>query len=155
MLVSIVITIKNEAKTIKKLINSLLIQEKPFEIIIVDAESNDETINIINGYIKDNPEIKLYTKKGGRGSGRNYGVSKSKSDYVAFIDGGCTAHKNWLKELKSKIDKDVDIIAGKTVNAGKFKETKRVKIFIKDYDITYPSCNILYRKNIFNKINEK
>jgi len=152
MLVSIIVTIKNEADTIRKLLDSLIIQEKPFEIIIVDANSDDGTKEIIQEYQKKYTEIKLYIKQGSRGNGRNYGVKKSEANYVAFTDGGCIADKNWLKEFRIELKKGYDIVAGKTVNIGGFKETQRVEIFIKDYDVTYPSCNILYKKDIFEKI---
>ncbi|PIV69153.1 MAG: glycosyl transferase family 2, partial [Euryarchaeota archaeon CG01_land_8_20_14_3_00_38_12] len=47
MLVSVVITTKNEEKNIGDLLESLVIQEKPFEVVIVDSESRDGTQNII------------------------------------------------------------------------------------------------------------
>lgn len=152
MLVSIIITLKNEEKTISKLLDSLLKQQKPFEIIIVDSKSTDNTQKIIKKYIEKNPEIKLYIKKSTRGMGRNYGVSKANGEIIAFTDGGCIANKKWLQSLKNKIKEGYDIVAGKTIDTGYFKNVKRVKVEINGYDITYPSCNLLYKKKLFNKI---
>ena len=104
MFVSVVITVKNEAKSIAELLDSLVIQEKPFEIIIVDAKSDDGTREIVEDYKKNYEQIKLFIHGGSRGESRNFGVSKAKGDVVAFTDGGCRADKNWLKELKKKIE---------------------------------------------------
>ena len=59
VLVSIVITVKNEAKSIARLLNSLLLQEKPVEIIIMDAKSSDDTPKIVKEYEENHKEIKL------------------------------------------------------------------------------------------------
>ncbi|MCD6411132.1 MAG: glycosyltransferase [Thermoplasmata archaeon] len=153
MLVSIIITVKNEAKNIADLLNSLLVQEKPFEIIVVDAKSTDNTRDILEKFAKTNKEIKFFIHGGSRGEGRNFGVSKAKGDIIAFIDGGCRADKNWLKELKKKMEEGFDVVAGKTVDVGPFKDIiHRVKIEYKGYDVTYPSCNLAYRKDLFEKI---
>lgn len=152
MFISIIITLKNEAKTIQSLLNSLLNQQLPFEIIIVDANSNDDTLKIINKYIQKYPNIKLFIKAGSRGNGRNYGVKKAKGEIVAFTDGGCTAEKNWLYNIRKKLEEGYDIVAGKTVNVGSFTETKRVKVLQNGYDMTWPSCNLVYKKQLFEKI---
>lgn len=153
MFVSIVITVKNEANSIAELLDSLVVQEKPFEIIIVDANSKDGTQEIVKSYAKKYKQIKLFIHEGSRGEGRNFGVSKAKGDIIAFIDGGCRADKNWLKELKKKMEEGFDVVAGKTVDVGPFKDIiHRVKMEYKGYDVTYPSCNLAYRKDLFEKI---
>lgn len=153
MLTSIIITVKNEQETISQLLDRLLQQQKPFEIIIVDSESTDNTQNIIKKYQKQHPEIKLYIKETTRGEGRNYGASKAQGKILAFTDGGCTPNKKWLQSLKNKIKNGYDIAAGKTIDTGYFKNVERVKVKINNYDITYPSCNLAYKKQLFQKIN--
>lgn len=152
MLASIVITIKNEEKSIARTLDSLLQQYCPCEIIIVDSESDDGTQSIINEYIKKFNHIRLYVKKTSRGGGRNYGVSKAKGDIICFTDGGCEAHPRWLQMLLSPFKDDADIVAGKTIDRGTITEINRVELKINGYDITWPSCNLAYRKQIFEKI---
>ncbi len=152
MLISIIITVKNEANSIPHLLDSLLVQEKPFEIIIVDANSDDGTQDIVKTRQKKYPEVKLFIKEGSRGEGRNFGAKKAQGEVIAFTDGGCTADKNWLSELRKKIIEGYDIVAGKTIDTGTFTEIKRVELEIDGYDITWPSCNLAYRKQIFEKI---
>jgi len=151
--VSAVITVKNEAKSIAELLDSLLIQEEPLEIIIVDAKSSDGTQDIVKEYEKKYEQVKLYIHEGSRGEGRNFGVSKARGDIIAFTDGGCKADKNWLKELKKKIAEGFDVVAGRTIDVGPFQDViRRVKIEYRGYDITYPSCNLAYKKTLFEKI---
>jgi len=151
--VSIVVTVKNEAKSIAELLDSLVVQEKPFEIIIVDANSSDGTQEIVKDYAKRYEQIKLFVHEGSRGEGRNFGVNKAKGDIIAFTDGGCKADKNWLKELRKKFAESFDVVAGKTIDVGPFQNIiKRVEMRYKGYDVTYPSCNLAYKRELFKKI---
>jgi glycosyltransferase involved in cell wall biosynthesis len=150
--ISVVLTIKNESANIQKVLDNLIVQQPPFEIVLVDAESTDDTQQLINNYAKDHSEVKLFIHKGSRGESRNFGVRQAAGEVVAFTDGGCTADKNWLQAIRDSISEGFDIVAGKTVDVGSFTDIKRVKIMINDYDITWPSCNLAYKKMIFEKI---
>lgn len=152
MNISIVVTLKNEEQTIKSLLDSLLQQEPPFEIIIVDSQSTDQTQHIINNYRKHHDNIHLHVKKSSRGGGRNYGVSKAQADYVAFTDGGCQAAPDWLKNIRKQHQNNYDIVSGKTIDVGKVTDIKRVEVIINNTDVTWPSCNLSYNKKLFQKI---
>ena len=154
MLISVVITVRNEEKNIANLLDSLLIQEKPFEVVIVDAHSTDNTIGLIKKYQKKYSFIKLYVMGGTRGVGRNYGVKMAKGEAVAFIDGDDIPNPFWLKELRKSALKGADVVAGRSIAIGyrPFEELERVELDYKGYDVTYPSCNLLYGKSLFEKI---
>lgn len=152
MFVSIVITLKNEAETIRSVLDSLIAQDPPFEIILVDAKSEDDTQRIIKEYSKKYDFIRLFTHAGSRGNGRNYGILKAKGPIVAFTDGGCIAEPQWLSSIREKIEEGYDIVAGKTINFGPFKQIQRVEVIEHGYDITWPSCNLAYKKELFKKI---
>lgn len=148
--ISIIITVKNEEKHIKDLLESILIQEEPFEVVIVDAESKDNTVKYIKEYEKK-MDLKLIVKKCTRGGGRNIGVNNSKFPYVAFTDGDSILEKNWLSEIRKSINDGYDVIAGKTIPTGNknFSNFDRVKIFLNGIDVTFPSCNLAYKKDLF------
>jgi len=51
------------------------------------------------------------------------------------------------------MEEGFDVVAGKTVDVGPFKDIiHRVKVEYEGYDVTYPSCNLAYRKDLFEKI---
>lgn len=154
MLISIIITVKNEAKNMPHLLDSLLVQEKPFEIIVVDANSTDDTPKIVKDYESKYQEIKFISYDQTRGESRNYGVKYATGDAVAFTDGSCIANPFWLKELRETLLKGFDIVAGKTVRFGfsGFSKVGRVELIHKEGDASFPTCNIAYRKDVFNRI---
>lgn len=154
MFISIITTVKNEASSISNLLDSLLIQEKPFEIIIVDSSSTDGTQEIVKKYSEKYDNIKLIIYDGHKGDSRNYGVKNSKGEVIAFTDGNCKADQNWLKEIRKQINNGYDVVAGKTIHYGfkGFTSLKRVPIYHKGGDASYPTCNIAYKKELFKKI---
>lgn len=112
--ISIVITILNEKQSICSLLNSLIQKlTTGYGIIIVDGGSSDGTYEAIQKYATHDNRISVYRKVGNIAVGRNYGVKKSKGQILLFIDGGCVAHKNWLKEITEPFNKrDVHVVAG-------------------------------------------
>ena len=94
--VSVVITVFNEQDSLQLLLDALSRQTlKPFEIIIVDGGSTDDTWAIL----QKNKTIRSYKKPGNRSVGRNFGVSRSISPIIAFTDAGCIPDPTWLAEI--------------------------------------------------------
>ncbi len=154
MLISVVVTVRNEEKRIRTLLDSLVVQEPPWEVVVVDAFSEDRTREIVQEYSSRYPEIKLYKRGGTRGVGRNHGAELAKGEVLAFTDGDCIANPFWLKEIRGSFaegGKGVDVVAGKTLTIGyaPFAELERVELNVKGYDVTFPSCNLAYRKEKF------
>ncbi len=151
MKLSVVVITRNEEVYIKDLLDSLVTQGKlPYEIIVVDAESTDRTQNIVRNYSKRYDFIKLYVQKGNRGEGRNYGATKAKGDVLAFIDADCIANAFWAQELEKSFKK-ADVVAGKSIRLGYhgFMGLERVGMYHNDTDVTYPSCNLAYKRSVF------
>ncbi len=154
MFISVVITVRNEERHISTLLDSLVIQEPPFEIVIVDAHSTDKTRDIVKEYMKKYDFIRLYEKGGSRGEGRNYGVKMAKGEYVAFTDGDDIVNPFWLKEIRRSFADGADVVAGKTIyiGYGPWEKLERVELYYKGFDVTYPSCNLAYKRDLFLKI---
>jgi glycosyltransferase involved in cell wall biosynthesis len=84
---SVVVPTYNRAHLIPKTIDSILAQRyEPFELIIVDDGSTDDTEKVLQKYSTD-PRFRYFRKENAeRGAARNYGFQKAKGDYVFFID---------------------------------------------------------------------
>ncbi len=153
-LISIVITVRNEEHHLPELLDSLLRQEGPFEVVLVDSESRDGTLAIAQGYARRHPELfRVVSQPGSRGIGRNRGVRESHGEFVAFIDGDCFADSGWLHALRGALG-SAPIVAGRTVAVGKsgYGDLERVELFQSGYDVTYPSCNLAYRRRLFEEL---
>ena len=152
-MVSIICTVLNEGKNMRNLMDSLIIQEPPFEIIIVDAASTDDTRDIVKEYMKDHDNIVLEIYAAQRGASRNHGITVARGEYVAFIDGDCIANPFWLKEFRKSLKK-ADVVGGRTIVMGyePFVELSRVELYYQGQDVTMPSCNLIYKKKVLDII---
>ena len=150
---SVIVTVRNEARHIADLLDSLVVQEPPFEVLIVDAESTDPTQEIVKRYQARYPNIRLLVQRSTRGGGRNLGVSQARGEIVCFIDGDCIANPFWLQQLRRSLA-GADVAAGRTVQIGywAFEALHRVELDHKGFDVTYPSCNLAYWKDLFEKV---
>ncbi|MGB1697841.1 MAG: glycosyltransferase [Thermoplasmatota archaeon] len=148
--VSVIITVRNEAKHIRHLLDSLVPQQHLHEVIIVDAMSTDATLERCK---RNDLPIKVFQQPCTRGEGRNIGAAHATGDYLAFIDGDCMANANWLQELVALASPDT-IVAGRTVMLGywAFTTLHRVELPHKGSDTTWPSCNLLYPRRLFEEL---
>jgi GT2 family glycosyltransferase len=152
--VSVVVTTRNEEQHLGLLLESLALQEPPFEVVLVDAVSRDRTVEIAEAFGARHPGLlRIVRRPCSRGGGRNLGVAAARADYVAFIDGDCIADSGWLAHLRTALG-PTSIVAGltRTVGKPKFGALERVELFQGGYDVTFPSCNLLYPKALFERL---
>ena len=85
---SVIIPLFNKAHTIERTLKSVINQTfTNFEVIIVDDESTDKGIEIINK-LTDYTRIKIIRQVNQAVSvARNVGVANAKYEYIAFLDG--------------------------------------------------------------------
>ncbi len=101
--VSVVMPVYNEEKYIKKCIDSLLLQDYPkdaMEWIFVDGISSDKTVEIIQGYKKEHPElINVFSNpKKIVPYAMNIGIKESKGKYIVRMD----AHADYATDYITK-----------------------------------------------------
>ncbi len=87
--VSIITPLYNGEKTIKDCIESVLRQGFiSWEMLIVDECSSDNSVNIVNQYVAEDPRIKLLQNKDnlGVGKSRNKAIEAATGRYIAFLD---------------------------------------------------------------------
>ena len=153
-LVSVVITVKNEQQHLARLLDSLLAQEPPFEVVLVDAVSRDRTVEIATRWAEEHPGVlRIAEKFGSRGIGRNEGVRLARGELIAFTDGDCYADPSWLHQLREGFASS-EVVAGATVALGRsqYVELGRVELFQRGSDVTFPSCNLGYTRALFERL---
>jgi glycosyltransferase involved in cell wall biosynthesis len=87
--ISIIIPSYNKENYITESIQSVLHQTyTDWELIIVDDQSSDKTVNIIKEFQKTDSRIKLFVNEKNLGANysRNFGISKSQSELIIFLD---------------------------------------------------------------------
>jgi len=103
---SVIIPCFNEEKRIGRCLDSLLNQNVlPYEIIVVDGKSNDNTRNIVKEYQKRSKLIKLLIETGKRSpaNARNIGWKVAKGNYILFMDADSICDENFIGIINDRI----------------------------------------------------
>ena len=101
--VSIIIRSKNEEKWIEHCLTAVHAQEfSDFEVILVDNNSSDNTLNIANRFpIKKILNIEEFLP----GKAINEGIKASTGDYIVCLSAHCVPKdKYWLSKLVENLD---------------------------------------------------
>ena len=100
--ISVIVPCYNVEKYLEKCLLSLVNQSfKNYEIIVINDGSTDQSEKIMLDYVKRYPHlIRGYTKEnGGLSSARNYGNTKSNSQYITYVDSDDYVDSDFLKKL--------------------------------------------------------
>ena len=119
--VSIIICCFNSAKRLPETLQHLMAQEVPakipWEVIVVDNGSSDNTSQIAKElWQSDVPFRAVPEPKVGLSNARNRGLRESKGNLICFIDDDVWPHVDWLKNMvEFAIHSDADAICGKVI----------------------------------------
>ncbi len=105
---------KNISQLVLKLTSALKLNKKKFEIIFVDDDSNDGSINEFNKIKRDNIRFYIRTKKP-RDLSKSvvYGLNKSKFNNLVVMDGDLQHRPNDLVKLMNIYEKkNFDLVIG-------------------------------------------
>ena len=99
--ITIIMPSYNEISYIEECIESVINQTlQDIEIICVDGESNDGTLEILKKYAKSDSRIQVLTSnKKSYGHQVNLGISKAKGDYISIIETDDFIENNMLERL--------------------------------------------------------
>ncbi|MBL7081101.1 MAG: glycosyltransferase [Candidatus Omnitrophica bacterium] len=114
--VSVIIPVKNFARTIAKTFEYLLDIDYPrecLEIIIADGGSKDETLSIIKEWQEKYPFIKLIQIKDcpSPAYARNRALESARGDFLFFTDADCAPCPNWIYLILEIFKRDPQIAA--------------------------------------------
>jgi len=125
-MVSFIMPVLNEEKTIQKCLDSLFFLDYPnekMEIVIAKGPSKDITNALLEEYSKKNKNIVLLENPTGNTStGRNICIQHSTSDIIMNYSGHVIAEKNLLRELAVRLNslpEDVVAVGCSNLSPGK------------------------------------
>ena len=115
--VAIIIPAYNEEETITRCLETCIAQtSRADEIIIVNNNSTDATVDLIKKFKKEHPDhnILLFNEKTqGIIAARNRGFNEAKSEVLGRIDSDSIISPTWVEAVREKFtDEDVDAATG-------------------------------------------
>ncbi len=115
--VSVIIPVYNTEKYLDECINSILYQTlKTIEIIFVDNNSSDNSVELIEKYMQLDERVKLVKLNNNYGAGeaRNVALRLARGEFVSFMDSDDCYYSNIILETfyNKAIEKSVDICGG-------------------------------------------
>lgn len=153
-LVSIVIPIYNEEKTIKKILEKInYVKNINKEIIIINDGSSDKSYEIIKNECKELYNVLIsYKKNKGKGFACRKGIKKAKGDLVIIQDADLEYNpKNYQRLIKPIINNKYKVVYGSRVLTGGRRIRPKtvgfaVRIFANHF-LTFLS-NLINRQNL-------
>ena len=110
MKVSVIVTTYKRAHLVTETIGTILSQTfKDFELIIVDNYSKDNTDDVIKSYADERVRYFKHRNNGIIAVNRNYGISKSQGEYIAFCDDDDLWFPEKLQKQVQELEKDSQI----------------------------------------------
>lgn len=174
--VSALLVTRNEQDYIEKSLLSLIHQTYPkdkYEIIIIDGESTDNTVGIVERLIKeykrDSFDIRLISNpKHILSAGWNLGIKAAKGEYVVRIDAHAEAPEDFIEKGVQTIEsiKDVVCVGGKLITKSINNDGDIVsKVLSSPFGVGNSSFRVsdkpsytdtavygLYKKEVFNQV---
>ena len=104
--VSVIVPVRNEKANILTLLNSLSQQsylKSCFEVIIVNDHSDDNTLQLLESYKIEHPEVNILllslTDTAAKKAAITAGVFAAKGELILTTDADCTFNETWLERI--------------------------------------------------------
>jgi len=113
--ISAVICSYNRARFILNAVDSIFRQDldkSMYEVIVVDNNSMDNTLELLSDYKKRHPDynFRFYTEPNqGVAYARTRCAKEAKGEIVAYLDDDSTAQPGWLKDIAEFFDRHPDV----------------------------------------------
>lgn len=159
--ISIIIPVYNVSSYLHELIDSIINQDfdmSKVEIIFIDDRSTDNSVSIINGYIKQFKNMKLICNEHNKKPGycRNIGIDASLGKFITFIDADDIIKPNHLSSMFYYSNVSRVVINQFTNNlqspVAPRKIISNIKTSLLTRSIGFHVFGILFHRSIFSNI---
>lgn len=158
---SFIIPTYNMSESLKQTLQSLINQDydkSNYEIVVVNNNSTDNTIIMLDTIKISNPQIQLKVldeKKQGASTARNIGIAGADGEYLVFTDADVVFPEDYLKKAKDLIKK-FDIFGGPMFTL--YKDSKNISF--QSFQFSYSlkeveanvdfiaTCNLVIKRQI-------
>lgn len=155
-MISIILPVYNGEKWLKKAIQSVIDQsEKNWELIVVDDESHDSSLEIAKSAETEDPRIRVISIGHlGPGGARNRGLDIARGDFIMFLDADDMLHPYAIEVLKEvQLESNGDVVEGKTLSGVSYQlsglENRISKTNnLKTYGPIEAIENVLYQRDL-------
>jgi len=115
--VTIGLCVKDVEATIRDAVRSILDQSflhEHMEIIVVDGNSSDRTLNIVKKELTQKSiKYRIYSEKHGLAKARNIVINNADGKYIVWVDGDMIIEKDFVRKHVEFMEKNPDVaIAG-------------------------------------------
>lgn len=159
-LISVITVVYNNVNGIKETIKSVISQSyKNIEFIVIDGNSSDGTIEVINNY-SDNIDKLISDPDKGIYDAMNKGIDLASGDYIIFMNSGDVFFNNNVLSVIFHDREDSDVIYGNTCqDFGSYKRILKAarpsdnepmpfchqSVFVKSVILKKYKFNLLYK----------
>lgn len=165
-LLSVIVPVYNEKKTIKEILEKIQLVPIDKEIIVVDDGSSDGTSQILGGINYNNLKVIHHTRNRGKGAAVLTGLTHAEGEFIIIQDADLEYYPNDYFKLMEAIKKNnADLALGARFTKGykglfihklgnKFLTTLLNLLFNTDFNDCF-TCYKLLRRNAINTLNLK
>lgn len=167
--VTLLIPFRNEKENLSQLTTELLNLDYPFlEIILVDDQSEDQSVEILRENLKGLTHIQVIQSiEGGKKNAIELGVRLAKSELILCSDADCKFPPDWIARMVYPFkDSEIQLVAGPVVSSGaadffqRFQQIEWSSIllltqyfFYQKHPLMCSGANLAYRKSAFDAVN--
>lgn len=169
--VSVIVPVRNEARTIGRCIHSLTAQSYQrgkLQCIIVDDHSTDETMAIAKAAIGSDERfllIQAERETAGKKAAITQAISRARGEIILTTDADCLHDARWVESMAAPFTRGADVVAGGVVIADRSRVFARLQaleflglvgVGAGLFGVGYPrlcnGANLAYRKSRFVEV---
>jgi len=155
-LISVIVTTYNRPDALLTVLRALAVQQdKAFEVIVADDGSTSETRAVVEKFSEISPVAVIHVWQEDRGfragASRNRAVSRSRGEYLVFLDGDCIPRPDFISNHRLLSEPGFFVAGNRILLSRKFTKTV-LSEELKIGDWSFVKCTIAMLAGKINRI---